>query len=83
MPRDLLNSGSKSRLLDLALIAALVIYAVAAIVTYWQSPYLLAWLLLPAPVALVARLGRSFLAVAAAGAVIGPLTEVACVFGGL
>ena len=72
-----------SRFLDLALIAVLVIYAVSAIVTYWQSPYLLALLLLLAPLALVARLGPSALAVAAAGAVIGPLTEVACVSGGL
>ena len=72
-----------TRLFDLALVAALVVYAVSAIVSYWHSPYLLALLLLPAPLALMARLGPSALAVAAAGAVIGPLTEVACVFGGL
>lgn len=72
-----------SRLFDLALVAALVVYAVSSIVTFWQSPYLLALLLLPAPLALLARLGRSFVAVAAAGSAIGPLTEAACVFGGL
>ncbi|MDD4161781.1 MAG: hypothetical protein PHW87_04805 [Methanothrix sp.] len=83
MPGNLRTSDTRSRLFDLFLIAVLVVYAVAAIVSYWQSPYLLALLLLPAPVALVARLGRPFIAVAAAGAVIGPLTEVACVFGGL
>ena len=72
-----------TRFFDLALIAVLVVYAVSAIVSCWQSPYLLALLLLPAPALLVLRLGPSALAVAVAGAVIGPLTEVACVSGGL
>jgi hypothetical protein len=72
-----------TRLFDLAIVAVLVVYAVSAIVSYWHSPYLLALLLLPAPALLVLRLGPSALAVSAAGAVIGPLTEAACVSGGL
>lgn len=72
-----------SRHLDLALIAVLVFYAVSIIISFWQRPFILALLLLPAPLALVARLGPSALAIAAAGAIIGPLTEMACVFGGL
>jgi hypothetical protein len=69
--------------LDLAIVVLLVIYAVASIVSLWQSPYLLALLLLPAPLVLVARLGRSGLALAATGAILGPATEIACVYGGL
>jgi len=83
MPEDLHRPSPKSALFDLFLIAALVLYAVSAIVSFWERPYLLALLLLPAPLALAARLGPSALAFAAAGAVIGPLTEMACVWGGL
>jgi hypothetical protein len=84
MPNGLPTSASvPSRLLDLALIAVLVVYAVSAIVSFWQRPYLLSLLLLPVPLALMRRLGPSALAIATAGAVIGPLTEVSCVFGGL
>jgi hypothetical protein len=72
-----------TRLFDLAIVAILVVYAVSAIVSCWQSPYLLALLLLPAPALLALRLGHSALAMAVAGAFIGPLTEVACVSGGL
>ena len=72
-----------TRLFDIAIVAVLVVYAVSAIVSCWQSPYLLALLLLPAPTLLALRLGPSALAMAVAGAVIGPLTEVACVSGGL
>ena len=83
MPEDLPRPGPKASRFDLALIAALVLYAVSAIVSFWERPFLLALLLLPAPLALAARLGPSALSVAAAGAVIGPLTEMACVWGGL
>ncbi len=69
--------------MDLAIVVLLVVYAVASIVSLWRSPYLLALLLLPAPLVLVARLGRSGLALAATGAVLGPATEIACVQGGL
>jgi hypothetical protein len=72
-----------TRLFDLALVAVLVVYAVSAIVSCWQRPYLLVLLLLPAPALLALRLGPSALAMAVAGAVIGPLTEMACVSGGL
>jgi hypothetical protein len=72
-----------TRLFDLAIVAVLVVYAVSAIVSCWQSPYLLALLLLPAPALLALRLGPSSMAMAVAGAVIGPLTEMACVSGGL
>jgi uncharacterized membrane protein YoaT (DUF817 family) len=72
-----------TRLFDLAIVAVLVVYAVSAIVSCWQSPYLLVLLLLPAPALLALRLGPSALAMAVAGAVIGPLTEMACVSGGL
>jgi len=81
MPEDPLLSSPN--LFDLLLIAALVVYAVSAIVFFWRQPYLLVLLLLPAPLALAARLGPSGLAIAAAGALIGPLTEAACVAGGL
>lgn len=69
--------------MDLAIVVLLVIYAVASIVCLWRSPHLLALLLLPAPLVLVMRLGRSGLALAATGAVLGPATEMACVYGGL
>ncbi len=83
MPADIPPPSTKSRLFDLFLIAALVVYAVSAILLFWRQPYLLALLLLPAPLALVLRLGPFALAIAAAGAVIGPATEAACVAGGL
>ena len=76
-------ASAPSRLVDLALIAVLVAYAVSVILLFWDSPYLLAILLLPAPAALVHRLGRSFVTVAAAGTILGPATEAACVAGGL
>lgn len=83
MPEDPFQSSPRSNLFDLLLIAALVVYAVSAIVLFWRQPYLLALLLLPAPLALGVRLGPSGPAIAAAGALIGPLTEAACVAGGL
>ncbi len=83
MPEDPFQSSPRSNLFDLLLIAGLVVYAVSAIVFFWRQPYLLALLLLPAPLALAAHLGPSGVVIAAAGAIIGPLTEAACVAGGL
>lgn len=83
MTRDIYILSQRTRLLDLAIVVLLVIYAVASIVSLWRSPYFLALLLLPAPLVLMARLGRSGLALAATGAVLGPATEIACVQGGL
>ena len=72
-----------SRLLDLAIVIVLVAYAVAAIVLFWQRPYLLALILIPAPAILVLRLGPIGLGIALAGAVLGSVTEIFCVAGGL
>ncbi|NLH22819.1 MAG: hypothetical protein GX463_11745 [Methanothrix sp.] len=83
MPEDSLPVSHRSALFSLFLIAALIVYASYAILLLWREPYLLALCLLPAPLALVARLGPFGPATAAAGAVIGPLTEAACVAGGL
>ncbi len=83
MPEDSLPVSHRSALFSLFLIAALIVYASYAILLLWRQPYLLALCLLPAPLALVARLGPFGPATAAAGAVIGPLTEAACVAGGL
>ncbi len=71
------------RILDLAIIIALVAYAVASIILFWHSPYLLALILLPAPAVLVLRLGLIGLGIALAGAALGPVTEVFCIVGGL
>lgn len=73
----------RSRLLDLAIVIVLVAYAVASIVLFWQHPYLLALLLLPAPAVLVIRIGLIGPGLALAGAVLGPVTEILCVAGGL
>jgi hypothetical protein len=73
----------RSHLLDLAIIVMLVAYAVAAIALFWQSPYLLALILIPAPAILVLRLGPIGPGIALAGAVLGPITEIFCVAGGL
>jgi uncharacterized membrane protein YoaT (DUF817 family) len=83
MPGDPHRPSPQSALFDLFLIAALVVYAVSAIIFFWRQPYLLSLLLLPAPLVLAVRLGSSGPATAAVGALIGPLTEMACVAGGL
>ena len=83
MPEDSLPPGHRSALFSLLLIAALIVYASYAILLLWKEPYLLGLCLLPAPLALMARLGPSGPATVVAGAVIGPLTETACVAGGL
>jgi hypothetical protein len=73
----------QTRLLDMAIISVLVAYAIASIVTFWRSPYSLALILLLIPAVLIFRLGPLGFGLAAAGAVIGPVTEVFCVAGGL
>lgn len=73
----------QTRLLDLAIIASLVAYAIASILLFWRSPYLLALILLPIPAILIISLGPIGFSLAAAGAVIGPITEAFCVAGGL
>ena len=83
MPESPRRPAHNSALIDLLLIAALVVYAVSAILFFWTRPYLLALLLLPAPLALAMRLGPAGPSIAAAGALIGPATEMACVAGGL
>jgi len=83
MPEDSLPPGHRSALFSLLLIAALIVYASYAILLLWKEPYLLGLCLLPAPLALMARLGPSGPATVVAGAVIGPLTEAACVAGSL
>lgn len=81
MPEDSLPP--RFALFSLSLIAALIVYALYAILLLWRQPYLLALCLLPAPLALAARLGPTGTATVVAGAVIGPLTEAVCVAGGL
>ena len=83
MPESPRRPAHNSALIDLLLIAALVVYAVSAILSFWMKPLLLALILLAAPLALALRLGPSGRALAAAGALIGPATEMACVAGGL
>lgn len=83
MPEDSLPPGHRSTFFSLFLIAALIVYASYAILLFWRQPHLLALCILPAPLVLMARLGPSGPATVVAGAVIGPLTEAACVAGGL
>ncbi|NYT01187.1 MAG: hypothetical protein GKC10_00250 [Methanosarcinales archaeon] len=75
----------RARLADLFLILLLVVYGSGAIVFQFQRPYLLALLLLLPVSVLVWRLCdyRRAVLLAATGAVLGPLTEVFCVAGGL
>jgi hypothetical protein len=73
----------RSRLLDLAIIVVLVAYAVTSILLFWRSPFLLALILIPAPAVLILRLGPVGPGIALAGAVLGPITEIFCVAGGL
>jgi hypothetical protein len=77
------KSPQQSRLLDLAIVIVLVAYAVAAILLFWRNPYLLALILIPAPAVLVLRLGSIGPGIALAGTVLGPVTEIFCVAGGL
>ena len=83
MPEYSQPPSHRSDLFSLFLITALIVYASYAILLLWKEPHLLALCLLPSPLALMARLGPSGPATVVAGAVIGPLTEAACVAGGL
>lgn len=64
MPGDCLPPSHRSALFSLLLIAALIVYASYAILLLWRLPYLLALCLLSAPLALMARLGATIVAVA-------------------
>jgi len=73
-----------SRSLDLALVLLLAALATVLIAWKWKEPYLLGALLVPIIVPLVLRLGaREGIVLAGTGALLGPLTEIACVGGGL
>ena len=70
---------------DVAVVAILAAYGTLVLATFWGRPYLAALLLVPPPIILWSRLGdpRMAAAMAFAGAILGPLTEMACVAGGL
>jgi hypothetical protein len=70
---------------DVATVAILAAYGSLVLAAFWDRPYIAAVLLLPPPILLWARVGdpRRGATMALAGAVIGPLTEMACVYGGL
>ncbi|MBN1322558.1 MAG: hypothetical protein JW986_00965 [Methanotrichaceae archaeon] len=73
-----------SRSLDIALVLLLAALATVLIAWKWKEPYLLGALLVPIILPLVLRLGpREGIMLAGAGALLGPLTEIACVGGGL
>ncbi len=71
--------------LDLAVVATLAAYGTLVLATFWDRPYLAALLLVPPPIILWSRLGdpRRAAGMAFAGAILGPLTEMACAAGGL
>lgn len=75
----------KTRIADLLTVAVLASLASATITLLWQQPFIAASLILPLPVVLSIRLGDTGrgIVMAAAGAAIGPATEVACSAGGL
>jgi hypothetical protein len=70
---------------DVAVVAILAAYGTLVLATVWDSPYLAALLLVPPPVILGLRLGDPKMAatMVLAGAILGPMTEIACVEGGL
>jgi hypothetical protein len=70
---------------DVAVVAILAAYGTFVLATFWGRPYLAALLLVPPPIILWSRLGdpRMAAAMAFAGAILGPMTEMACVKGGL
>ena len=70
---------------DVAVVAFLAAYITLVLATFWDRPYLAALLLGPPPIILGLRLGdpRMAAAMGLAGATLGPLTEMACVKGGL
>ncbi len=70
---------------DVAIVAILAAYGTLVLATLWDRPYIAALLMVPPPIILASRLGdpRRAAAFALTGAVLGPLTEMACVAGGL
>jgi hypothetical protein len=76
---------AKGPKLDIAVVAILAAYGTLVLATFWDRPYLAALLLVPPPVILCAILDdpRRAAAMGFAGAILGPLTEMACVKGGL
>lgn len=76
---------AKGPKLDITVVAILAAYGTLVLATFWDRPYLAALLLIPPPVILCAILDdpRRAAAMGLAGAILGPLTEMACVKGGL
>jgi hypothetical protein len=76
---------AKGPKLDIAVVTILAAYGTLVLATFWDRPYLAALLLVPPPVILCAILDdpRRAAAMGFAGAILGPLTEMACVKGGL
>ncbi len=76
---------AKGPKLDIAVVAILAAYGTLVLATFWDRPYLAALLLVPPPIILCAILGdpKRAVAMGLAGAILGPLTEMACVKGGL
>jgi hypothetical protein len=70
---------------DVAVVAILAAYETLVLATFWNRPYLAALLMVPPPIILGFRLAdhREAAAMGLAGAILGPLTEMACVKGGL
>jgi hypothetical protein len=76
---------AKGPKLDVAVVAILAAYGTLVLATFWDRPYLAALLFVPPPIILCAMLGdpKRAAAMGIAGAILGPLTEIACVKGGL
>ena len=70
--------------LDIAIVAVLAAYGTLVLATFWDRPYIAAFLLVPPPIILGSRLDNPRMATAMglAGAILGPMTEMACVKGG-
>jgi len=70
---------------DVAVVGILAAYGTLVLATFWDSPYLATLLLVPPPIILGFRLAdhREAAVMGLVGAILGPLTEMACVNGGL
>ena len=70
---------------DVSVVAILAAYGTLVLAAFWDRPYLAALLLFPPPIILGFRLAdhREAGAMGFSGAILGPLTEMACVKGGL
>jgi hypothetical protein len=75
---------AKGPKLDIAIVAVLAAYGTLVLATFWDRPYIAAFLLVPPPIILGSRLDNPRMAAAmgSAGAILGPMTEMACVKGG-